>query len=676
MKVLNKFAKSKFFEPTILLFVTLIAFIPLINETGFYWDDWSMLWFNVTQGGDGFIEAFKTDRPFLGNLYKVTTALGTDPLVWNIVTVFLRYAVTLSFFWCLRLLWNDRKRETFIASLLLAVYPGFKQMPIVYVWLNGFVMTVAYVLSYGMMLKAIQSGNKKSYLLWTAAGVILYAFCTLSTEYYTGLDICRGIVIWIALHHLGKLNGKSLFKKGIEVIKHWVPYLLVLGGFMFWRVFVFKFPGYQPVLVEELKTNPFQAFKNILWRIFEDAYTSSVGAWTEFIKFPNHIDFDTKSGTLFWLFFVCAAVFTAAVLWLKNEQNTRGNRWNKEALILSVPSIILTGIPYWVTYLPLRLEYPYDRFLVAYMFGGCLLVVLIAEKIFAGAAVKRIVYSIVIGAAVGGNILNANSYRKDWAMQKDFTNQLLSRIPELEEGTVLLSDTNPMKYESDNSLTGLVNIALAPDNKTLAMPYEVDLYTPRFGTLEGLHNEMPVTSAFRSAEFVQQNDNIVVYSYSPPACLRVVDKEHHGDLPIFPQSYDDFLYLSDLSLIKTAAEPDTFIMDNIFKSPITENWCYWFQKADIASNKGDWEQVAEIGDNVLNSMKAGEGSEYLVYAEAYARLGRWNDAVDLLKRAIEMNYSLSFPVCDRFRKIYFEVSPGDNVITLLNGIGCSLYKNF
>ena len=93
MKMLEKIAKSKYFEPIILFLVTLIAFIPLIDETGFYWDDWSMLWFNITQGGDGFIEAFKTDRPFLGNLYKLTAVLGTDPLAWNIGTVLLRYCV-------------------------------------------------------------------------------------------------------------------------------------------------------------------------------------------------------------------------------------------------------------------------------------------------------------------------------------------------------------------------------------------------------------------------------------------------------------------------------------------------------------------------------------------------------------------------------------------------------
>ena len=61
--------------PWLLLFFTLAAYIPLTAEMGFYWDDWPMLWFKINQGAEGFAQTFASDRPFLGNLYKITASL-------------------------------------------------------------------------------------------------------------------------------------------------------------------------------------------------------------------------------------------------------------------------------------------------------------------------------------------------------------------------------------------------------------------------------------------------------------------------------------------------------------------------------------------------------------------------------------------------------------------------
>ena len=156
----NKFQLTEKYVPFILLLITVGAYIPLINQLGFYWDDWPMLWFKVTKGTEGFATAFDSDRPFLGYLYQLTAHLNNDPITWQALTVFFRWSVTAAFWWALKQLWPERKAEVFWISILLAVYPGFKQMPIVYVWLNAFIMLLEYILSFGMMLKAMQSGKK------------------------------------------------------------------------------------------------------------------------------------------------------------------------------------------------------------------------------------------------------------------------------------------------------------------------------------------------------------------------------------------------------------------------------------------------------------------------------------------------------------------------------------
>ncbi len=687
----TKFRLTEKSVPWLLLLFSLAAYIPLAAEMGFYWDDWPMLWFKVTQGADGFVQTFTSDRPFLGYLYKATALLlGDDPLVWQILTVVSRWAVTAAFWWMLRLLWPERRREVFWISLLLAVYPGFKQMPIVYVWFNAFIMLLAYVLSYAMMLKAIGSRSAKGWILWTVPAVFLYTFCTISTEYYTGLDICRGVIIWIFLLRDAGFRSLSFWKKVLKTFLQWLPYLGVLGAFMFWRVFIFRFPSYQPVLLEQFSSNPLRTVFDLAVRVVEDAYTATWGAWTEFVKFPNHTDYETASGKVFWIavLLTLAAALVTAFLYRpekggaaeEKQADKALEKWCLLAMGLGGFMVICPGFPYWVTSLPIRLSYPYDRFLVAFMFGSSIFMVGLVGFLFRTPALRNIVLCIFTAMAVGGHILNANSYRKDWNMQRDFTEQLMTRIPALEQPTLLLADNNPLAYESDNSLTGLVNLALDPDPDE-DLPYSVMLFSPHFDSIDKYREQEFIYQDFRSFLFTSKNDETVVYYYSPPGCLRIVDPEQHSGLNIFPDSYKEFLYLSDpKGRIDPAGTSSDFLLKEVFKQPVTQNWCYYFQKADLARQTEDWETIAAIGDEVLPVMKAGEASEYFVFIEAYINLDRWEDAMNTFRRVHKEDKGLDGVMCTYLHKWIGSHRPKDRemiypLIDAMNSVGCSMTKN-
>ncbi len=689
----KKFRFTEKSAPWLLLIFTLAAYIPLVTQMGFYWDDWPMLWFKVTGGAEGFAEAFTSDRPFLGNLYKLTASLlSNDPLEWQILTVVFRWLVTLAFWWMLRQLWPERKREVFWISLLLAVYPGFKQMPIVYVWMNALIMLFAYVLSYGMMLKAIGSRSAAKWILWTVPAVLLYTFCTISTEYYTGLDVCRGAIIWLFLAREAGFRDLSFWKKVWKVFLQWLPYLGVLGAFMFWRVFIFRFPSYQPVLLETFSSSPLKAVKEVLFRIVEDAYTATWGAWTEFFKFPNHTDLETASGKVFWAAVVLSliAVLIAAFLYRPEEEDGASPEdsqksslnWCLTAMGLGAFMVICPGLPYWVTSLPLKLSYPYDRFLVAFWFGASIFMVGLVGFFLRTRIQRNVILSLFVAMAIGGNILNANSYRKDWNMQKDFTSQLVTRIPSLEKSTMLIADDNPLAYETDNSLTGMVNLALSPDHEGDDLPYSVLLFTPRFGTIENYESNEYIYQMFRSSTFGAKTDQVVVYHYSPPGCLRVLDPEQHKELQkIFPDSYRYFMKLSDpKGRIDPNGTANTFLWDEIYKQPIEQNWCYWFQKADLARQTEDWETIAAIGDKVLPVMKAGEASEYFVFIEAYINLDRWEDAMNTFTRVYREQKDLDATLCVYLHKWIGNHKPEDPevvmpLIAAMNSVGCSISKD-
>lgn len=681
--------------PLILLILTGITYLPLINTLGFYWDDWPMLWFDVTQGPSGFAAAFTSDRPFLGYLYQATGALiGTEPLNWQILTIVFRWLIACAFFWMLKLLWPKRSEAAFWAAAMLTVYSGFKQMPIAYVWGNALIMLFAYILSYGMMLKAIVAAEEnhwRKYALWTIPGVLFYTFCTISTEYYTGLDIVRGIIIWMFLSQFESFKKVSFKKQIIKTFLHWIPFLIPLGIFMFWRVFIFKFPSYQPVLMTQLAANPLKAIAGIIIRAIEDAYTATWGAWTEFFSFPNHTDFETVSGRLFWLFVLIGFLVTLIALRLFKSTNDpeespdapaqkSHSKWTVSALILGAAAVIFPGIPYWVTSLSPSLDFPKERWLSAYMFGSCIFMTGLIILFLRNRKQQILIVSLFIAMAIGGNIMNANSFRKDWQNQREFANQLFTRIPDFKSPMYLLTDYNPLSYETDNSLTGMVNLTLAPENTSLDLPLSVGFYDVRFkSSNEKLESGDPVYQGFRSANFSGEVSDVVVYFYSPPGCLRILDPEQHGDLPIFPDSFYEFIKYSHPKKILPSGNSIPYVQSEIFGQPIEKNWCYFFESADLARQDENWEKIASLGDESIPYFTAGEASEYIPFIEAYAKIDRWEDAIPLIEKVHQMNQNLDAPLCPILQELFTENLPEESSVmedaaSAMNQIGCNAYS--
>lgn len=686
---LTNFLRTDLFGYLFLFLLSVVAFLPLVTRLGFYWDDWPMLWFEVTQGPEGFAAAFTGDRPFLGILYRWTGEIfSTNPLAWQLLTIFFRWLVGCAFFKALRLLWKEHDDQALWIAAIVSVYSGFKQMPIAYVWGNAFILLFAYVLSYVFMFLAIDAfriRNIAKAIAHTALAVITYLICTLCTEYYTGLDLARLVMIWIFLRQDEKERTRSFLSQVLRSVAHWLPYLSAFIGFMVWRVFVFEFPSYQPVLMTRLQENPIQTLLGLAVSILRDAYTSTWASWSEFLRFPL-TETVTSADRIFWLVVFGMTVSIFVLLLLRNGKASSekfDSRWVFEAVIFGLSAVVLPGLPYVVTDLSPALSFPRDRWLTAYMFGSSILLVALIEFMIRSRAQKIALIALTAAFMVGGDVLNANSYARDWKMQKSFIDQLQTRIPALEDSTYFFTDFNPLMYETDNSLTGLVNLVLYPDHpaKNLELPTAVGFYDVRFERdLTPFTNGDPIFHGFRSALFSGTAENTLVYFFSPPGCLRILDPDQHLDLPIFPSSFYDLIPYSNLSRIvrdRSAARP-TLVNDKIFKKPIEENWCVRFQRAELARQNEEWTAVAAIGDEALKLDRPNEASEYIPFIEAYAKTDQWQKNPDLMRAVHAMNPDLDAPLCGRLQPLLIEhpiydTAVFDQVQIAFFDIGCSLY---
>jgi hypothetical protein len=116
---------------------------------------------------------------------------------------------------------------------------------------------------------------------------------------------------------------------------------------------------------------------------------------------------------------------------------------------------------------------------------------------------------------------------------------------------------------------------------------------------------------------------------------------------------------SDLSRIipdPAPVPPDT----DIFGPEPEHTWCYYFQKADLARQTQDWNEVLDLYQQAKQSGFFPEnGAEYLPLIEAYVQTGNWQNAYDLTLKARRLSLGALKMMCSNWTR--FSQMPSANM---------------
>jgi hypothetical protein len=73
----------------------------------------------------------------------------------------------------------------------------------------------------------------------------------------------------------------------------------------------------------------------------------------------------------------------------------------------------------------------------------------------------------------------------------------------------------------------------------------------------------------------------------------------------------------------TASDESITLLDFAFGPEPARNWCFYYQKAELARQQGDWEMIAKIGTEVENLRIAPKDLiEWTPFLQAHAYLGQ------------------------------------------------------
>lgn len=661
-------AWQRWMLPVLLLWLSAGGYLLLVGQLGYYWDDWAFAWISQVLGPDGLARYFETNRPFWGLIYRTTTPLlGRAPLTWQIFGLFWHAASTLALWWALRQVWPRRSQAAVWIAMLYAVYPGYGQRPIALMSGHFYIVLTAFIFSLGLNARAASLRSTGApwvrLALLTGAGLALSLVNLLALEYFFALEAVRPLLLWFTLPNEDSPDWRARIRRAAL---DWLPYLILLLGVTLWRIFFFNYQtlNYKPVLIETFKLDPLTGLGLLFNMALTDWWTSGVRAWARVFSLPDLSVIGPRTALLG----TALAAFTLILLavywfWCHLAEESKGasqdTAWGRQALAVGALGMLVAGAPLWLTGIRVGLTFPDDRFTLPFVLGVSFMLAGLLAVLPLRDGFKVTLLCVCLSLAVNHHLGNATEYRRDWAAQRAFFWHMTWRIPQLEPGAVLVAPAWKGGHYSDNSLTAPLNWIYAPENDTQAMSYMFYWPEVRLGLgLEDMKAGIPIEQNYLAAWFHGSTSNLIAVNYSETACLRVLDAEVDGVnwqvLPVMRRAAD--IANLDAIILDPTIQPARPPQD-IFGPEPAPSWCFYFEKAELARQRGQWENVAQLGDQAAQANdNPNDPSERNVFIEGYAHTDRWGDALTLTGEALAVTPLMEPVLCQLWARIEHQTS--------------------
>jgi len=667
-----------------LLLVMAAAYALKISGLGFYWDDWQIVFNSRFAHPIDFWNFYLSNRPTGSWVWMLTVpVLGVSPLPWQIMSLLVRWGGTLAFYWTLKGLWPRRTWQIRWMALLLVVFPGFVSQPLSAIFFQQWITFALYTLSMGAMVASLRRPKRSRLAQWllTSLALLTCLLHVFTMEYFIGLELLRPVILWFIVRE----RGEKTFRTALKVLKMWAPYLAILLVFAAWRFIYLPriMPGPDPnapELLMNLPLAPISTLITFVQAVLQDSIYLVVFAWANTIQ-ASSIDLTLFSRLYSWAIGLGLAALLAWAL-IKNDgidlpATDRPDSFTGQAALLGVLGILGGGLPVWALGSQIIVGKWSDRYAIAPMLGAVILLVCILEWL-AGAgkpARKSIFLALLLGFSTAAQIQVTGAFRRDWQIQRDFYWQLNWRMPALKPGTAVLGAQMPLNYSAVYAIGLALNLIYAPDHRSTSMPYWF-IDAPRYhgsSRMPDYKEGLPVRYAMRNLLFQSSTSQAVVIDYnSGQGCVYVMSP----DDALRPGTVDaqtKLIELSHLDQIETdpakAVSPPTAI----FGVEPFHDWCYFYEKADLARQMGDWQQIVDL-DQAAG--KAGYttrlGVELAPFIEGYAHLGQWQKAYQYTLDATKKTGGIQPFLCQAWDRITNGTSPSPEREKVLSDVDLNL----
>jgi len=620
----------------------------LIPHLGFYRDDWYILWTAQAQGTEGILNLFKGDRPFLGFLYAFDYALlGKSTINWHIYALVIKCAGGLAFLWLLRMIWPERRVETTFAALLFMIYPGFYQQANAATFKNLLLSQTAVILSLALTILSIKTSSRSTRVLAIIPAAAFTLFYLAIYESMIGLEAVRIILLaYVLKRQKPDLSNRSLT---ISTLIWSIPYLVVTLVFMYWRIFVFTSVRRSvslDILLGEYALAPGHSLIVLLSEYLKDLIETTLFAWSvPFYTLAQTVGRYRDFATAIVLA-ILAAGLAGGYLFLTNKQpwqsehNSVADLETRDFIILGLLIVMITTVPIIAAGRNVVFGLQWDRYTAQSTTGVAIFMAGIAFYAIRS-QVRTLFLLSLIAVGVATQFMSAVYYRDFWSVQRNLWWQITWRVPEFAPGTTLIGIApRGYRFAEEYEVWGPLNMIYNPgqelkiSGQILYDGLEVDMAA---GKQEERNN--------RNILITRDYGKAVIASVpTTHSCVHVIDGRMLELPALEDQAVAAAAPYSRVDLVLTDSAPSPPPVD-VFGSEPNQEWCYYYEKMDLARQKQDWIEVIRLSEQAKTlDFEPEDFSEWMPLYTAYVNSGLTDDAKQLVKR-IKSDQSLHSSLC-------------------------------
>lgn len=613
-----------FLPPLLLISIAALAYIVLAPRLGVYNDDWYLLYAGTGHGVEKFHDIFSIDRPFRGYFVGwMFELLGVNSLLYSIGAFIMRCIGALSLLWILRIVWPSVRRSTYLAALLLVIYPGFLDQPNAIDFQSHQWSFALALLSIGCTLQSVKTPRIPLKVLLLGLSLGLQLIYLLLMEYYIGLEVLRILLLAALLWKRNPRNLKNLTKKGLL---YGLPLLVGVLAFMFWRTQMFE-GGRQTTDINAMFTEVGSSpILRLLWMgvfMFKDLLNVIVFAWTEPI-YQNAFSLRLK---LILLGFGLSA-FSGLLAWVALnfiQDNTvsgddQGKKDTTAQEMMIIGLLAAAGALFPIHFAGRSVIFQsFSRFSLTAAVGASMFLAAI-YMMLNSKRLKMLLAAGLVSLAVLAHTGNTLKLAENWETVRNFWWQVTWRIPQIKPGTLIIADYANTGIAEDYFVWGPANLIYYPQpNQDETAGNIITAATLDSSSLASILMEEEYIYQRRSFRSHRNFANLLVLSMPTEfACVHTLDGDN---LELSEQSRSEIIAAAPYSSLDRILLDETLRKppESIFGQEPSQSWCYYYQKASLARQMGDWDEVVRLGEVVLEQdLRPYDWIEWMPFIQGFA----------------------------------------------------------
>ncbi len=151
--------------------------------------------------------------------------------------------------------------------------------------------------------------------------------------------------------------------------------------------------------------------------------------------------------------------------------------------------------------------------------------------------------------------------------------------------------------------------------------------------LPDLEKSTEINETLRITPFNGSISQTLLAFFRPPgSCFKLIDPKIDMVLPDKPRYFKEIVEFSDPTLIQADAVPHAKPPLQFFGPEPEPDWCYYFEKAELARQVRDWNLIVQLAEPAFQEEKTffrKNAFELLPFIEGYVRMGMYDQAADL-----------------------------------------------